>query len=301
MIEKGIILAGGLGTRLFPITQVVSKQLMPLYDKPMIYYPLSTLMLAGITDILVITTVPDRVLFQALLKDGSQWGIRIRYATQRIRIRYATQPEPGGLEQAFIIGADFIGDDGCCLILGDNIFHGHGLVELMQNAARQNQGASIFGYWVNDPQCYGVAGFDESGRVVSLEEKPQTPKSNYAITGLYFYDNEVVEIASNLKPSARGELEITDVNKAYLEMGRLHLEKMGRGFAWLDTGSHDALIGAANFVETMQKRQGLMICCPEEIAFEAGRISANDVRRLAEPLKKNGYGEYLLEMIDRRK
>jgi len=292
MIKKGIILAGGMGTRLFPITQVVSKQLMPLYDKPMIYYPLSTLMLAGITDILVITTVPDRALFQALLKDGSQWGIRIRYATQ---------PEPGGLAQAFIIGKDFIGDDGCCLILGDNIFYGHGLVDLMQNAARQNQGASIFGYWVNDPECYGVAEFDESGRVVSLEEKPQRPKSNYAITGLYFYDNEVVEIASNLKPSARGELEITDLNKVYLEKGRLHLEKMGRGFAWLDTGSHDALIGAANFVETMQKRQGLMICCPEEIAFEAGRISANDVRRLAEPLKKNGYGEYLLEMIDRRK
>ena len=292
MIEKGIILAGGMGTRLFPITQVVSKQLMPLYDKPMIYYPLSTLMLAGITDILVITTIPDRALFEALLKDGSQWGIRISYATQ---------PKPEGLAQAFIIGKDFIRDDGCCLILGDNIFYGHGLVDLMKNAVRQKHGASIFGYWVNDPQCYGVAGFDASGRVVSLEEKPQKPKSNYAITGLYFYDNEVVEIASNLKPSARGELEITDLNKVYLEKGRLHLEKMGRGFAWLDTGSHDALIGAANFVETMQKRQGLMICCPEEIAFESGRISANDVRQLAEPLKKNSYGEYLLEMIDRRK
>ncbi len=292
MIEKGIILAGGMGTRLFPITQVVSKQLMPLYDKPMIYYPLSTLMLAGITDILVITTIPDRALFEALLKDGSQWGIHISYATQ---------PKPEGLAQAFIIGKDFIRDDGCCLILGDNIFYGHGLVDLMKNAVRQKHGASIFGYWVNDPQCYGVAGFDASGRVVSLEEKPQKPKSNYAITGLYFYDNEVVEIASNLKPSARGELEITDLNKVYLEKGRLHLEKMGRGFAWLDTGSHDALIGAANFVETMQKRQGLMICCPEEIAFESGRISANDVRQLAEPLKKNGYGEYLLEMIDRKK
>jgi glucose-1-phosphate thymidylyltransferase len=292
MIEKGIILAGGMGTRLFPITQVVSKQLMPLYDKPMIYYPLSTLMLAGITDILVITTVPDRALFEALLKDGSQWGIRISYATQ---------PKPEGLAQAFIIGKDFIRDDGCCLILGDNIFYGHGLVDLMKNAVRQKHGASIFGYWVSDPQCYGVAEFDAAGRVVSLEEKPQKPKSNYAITGLYFYDNEVVEIASNLKPSARGELEITDLNKVYLEKGRLHLEKMGRGFAWLDTGSHDALIGAANFVETMQKRQGLMICCPEEIAFESGRISANDVRQLAEPLKWNNYGEYLLEMIDRRK
>jgi glucose-1-phosphate thymidylyltransferase len=289
MIQKGIILAGGSGTRLFPLTQVVSKQLMPLYDKPMIYYPLSTLMLAGISDILIITTPQDQKLFQELLKDGSQWGIRLTYAAQ---------PRPEGLAQAFIIGKDFIGDEGCCLLLGDNVFYGTGLIELLKKARAREKGATVFGYWVNDPQNYGVAEFDKDGNVIALEEKPARPRSNYAITGLYFYDNSVVEIAAGLKPSKRGELEITDVNKAYLNKNLLVMEKMGRGYAWLDTGSHDSMLAASNFIETIQKRQGLMICCPEEIAFKMGLISAEDLARLAQPLRKNGYGKYLLHLIE---
>ena len=290
MINKGIILAGGSGSRLYPLTQVVSKQLMPLYDKPMIYYPLSTLMLAGITDILVITTPADQPLFQDLLKDGSQWGIRIRYAGQ---------PKPEGLAQAFIIGREFIGNDGCSLILGDNVFYGQGLGPLMQEARERKEGATVFGYWVKDPENYGIADFDAAGNVVHVEEKPKQPKSNYAITGLYFYDNSVVDIAAGLKPSARGELEITDVNKAYLQQKLLRLEKMGRGYAWLDTGSHDSLLAAANFIETIENRQGLKISCPEEIAFNLGLISATDLEKLAEPLKKNGYGQYLLSLAKR--
>ncbi|MDA0692915.1 MAG: glucose-1-phosphate thymidylyltransferase RfbA [Nitrospinae bacterium] len=292
MINKGIILAGGSGSRLFPLTQVVSKQLMPLYDKPMIYYPLSTLMLAGIKDILIITTPADQALFQALLKDGSQWGIQISYAAQ---------PNPEGLAQAFIIGREFIGNDGCCLILGDNVFYGQGLGSILQKAREREQGATVFGYWVKDPEGYGIAEFDAAGKVVSLEEKPKQPKSNYAITGLYFYDNSVVDIAASLKPSARGELEITDVNKAYLEKSQLTLEKMGRGYAWLDTGSHDSLLAAANFIETIENRQGLKISCPEEIAYNLGLISATDLEKLAAPLNKNGYGQYLLSLARRGK
>lgn len=292
MINKGIILAGGSGSRLFPLTQVVSKQLMPLYDKPMIYYPLSTLMLAGIKDILIITTPADQALFQALLKDGSQWGIQISYAAQ---------PNPEGLAQAFIIGREFIGNDGCCLILGDNVFYGQGLGSILQKAREREQGATVFGYWVKDPEGYGIAEFDAAGKVVSLEEKPKQPKSNYAITGLYFYDNSVVDIAASLKPSARGELEITDVNKAYLEKSLLTLEKMGRGYAWLDTGSHDSLLAAANFIETIENRQGLKISCPEEIAYNLGLISATDLEKLAAPLNKNGYGQYLLSLARRGK
>jgi glucose-1-phosphate thymidylyltransferase len=288
MIKKGIILAGGSGTRLYPLTHVISKQLMPLYDKPMIYYPLSTLMMAGIKDILVITTPEDQDLFQSLLQDGSQWGIRTRYAVQ---------PHPGGLAEAFIIGRDFVGKDGVCLVLGDNIFYGDSLVSLIQRACKRKKGATVFGYWVKDPENYGVAEFTPKGKVVRLEEKPKKPKSNYAITGLYFYDNRVLDIAASLKPSRRGELEITDVNKAYLKRNELALEKMGRGFAWLDTGSHDALLAAANFVETIESRQGLKICCPEEIAFKAGWISATDLNHLARPLKKNGYGRYLSDLV----
>ena len=292
MIKKGIILAGGSGTRLYPLTHVISKQLMPLYDKPMIYYPLSTLMMAGIKDILIITTPEDQDLFQSLLQDGNQWGIRIRYAVQ---------PHPGGLAEAFIIGRDFVGKDGVCLVLGDNIFYGDGLVSLIQRACKRKKGATVFGYWVRDPENYGVAEFNPKGKVVRLEEKPKKPKSNYAITGLYFYDNKVLDIAASLKPSRRGELEITDVNKAYLKKNELALEKMGRGFAWLDTGSHDALLAAANFVETIESRQGLKICCPEEIAFKAGWISATDLNHLAQPLKKNGYGRYLSDLIRQSK
>lgn len=292
MINKGIILAGGSGSRLYPLTQVVSKQLMPLYDKPMIYYPLSTLLLAGITDILIITTPADQALFKALLKDGSQWGIQIRYAEQ---------PNPGGLAQAFIIGREFIGNDGCSLILGDNVFYGQGLRPLMQEARQRKEGATVFGYWVKDPENYGIADFDASGKVIHVEEKPSQPRTNYAITGLYFYDNSVVDIAANLKPSARGELEITDVNKAYLEKKQLRLEKMGRGYAWLDTGSHDSLLAAANFIETIESRQGLKISCPEEIAFNMGLISATDLEKLAVPLSKNGYGQYLLALAKRGK
>jgi glucose-1-phosphate thymidylyltransferase len=287
MIKKGIILAGGSGTRLYPLTRVISKQLMPLYDKPMIYYPLSTLMLAGIKNILIITTPVDRPLFEALLKDGSQWGVKISYEEQ---------PDPGGLAQAFIIGRDFIGKDGVCLILGDNVFYGDSLVSLMHRACKRNKGATVFGYWVKDPENYGVAEFDTKGNVMKVEEKPKKPKSNYAITGLYFYDNQVVDIAASLKPSKRGELEITDVNKVYLKNNALALEKMGRGFAWLDTGSHDSLLAASNFIETIESRQGLKVCCPEEIAFNAGWITASKLKKLALPLKNNGYGQYLLNL-----
>ena len=287
MIKKGIILAGGSGTRLYPLTHVISKQLMPLYDKPMIYYPLSTLMLAGIKNILIITTPEDRPLFEALLKDGSQWGVKIIYEEQ---------PDPGGLAQAFIIGRDFIGKDGVCLILGDNVFYGDSLVSLMHRACKRKKGATVFGYWVKDPENYGVAEFDTKGNVMKVEEKPKKPKSNYAITGLYFYDNQIVDIAASLKPSKRGELEITDVNKVYLKNNALALEKMGRGFAWLDTGSHDSLLAASNFIETIESRQGLKVCCPEEIAFNAGWITASKLKKLALPLKNNGYGQYLLNL-----
>ena len=288
MIKKGIILAGGSGTRLYPLTRVISKQLMPLYDKPMIYYPLSTLMLAGIRDVLIITTPEDQPLFETLFQDGSQWGIKISYAEQ---------PYPGGLAQAFMVGRNFVGKDGVCLILGDNVFYGDSLVGLMQKACRRKKGATVFGYWVKDPENYGVAEFNSKGSVVKLAEKPKKPKSNYAITGLYFYDNHVLDIAAKLKPSSRGELEITDVNKAYLKNKSLALEKMGPGFAWLDTGSHDALLAASNFIETIETRQGLKICCPEEIAFKAGWITPMNLKKLAHPLKNNGYGRYLLGLL----
>lgn len=288
MIKKGIILAGGSGTRLYPLTHVISKQLMPLYDKPMIYYPLSTLMLAGIRDVLIITTPEDQPLFEALFKDGSQWGIKISYAEQ---------PYPGGLAQAFIIGRSFVGKDGVCLILGDNVFYGDSLVRLMQKACKRKKGATVFGYWVKDPENYGVAEFNSKGNVVKLAEKPKKPKSNYAITGLYFYDNQVLDIAAKLKPSSRGELEITDINKAYLKNESLALEKMGPGFAWLDTGSHDSLLAASNFIETIESRQGLKVSCPEEIAFKAGWITPMNLKKLAHPLKNNGYGRYLLGLL----
>ena len=288
MIKKGIILAGGSGTRLYPLTHVISKQLMPLYDKPMIYYPLSTLMLAGIRDVLIITTPEDQPLFESLFKDGSQWGIKISYAEQ---------PYPGGLAQAFIIGRSFVGKDGVCLILGDNVFYGDSLVRLMQKACKRKKGATVFGYWVKDPENYGVAEFNSKGNVVKLTEKPKKPKSNYAITGLYFYDNQVLDIAAKLKPSSRGELEITDINKAYLKNESLALEKMGPGFAWLDTGSHDSLLAASNFIETIESRQGLKVCCPEEIAFKAGWITPMNLKKLAHPLKNNGYGRYLLGLL----
>ena len=288
MIKKGIILAGGSGTRLYPLTHVISKQLMPLYDKPMIYYPLSTLMLAGIRDVLIITTPEDQPLFETLFKDGSQWGIKISYAEQ---------PYPGGLAQAFIIGRSFVGKDGVCLILGDNVFYGDSLVRLMQKACKRKKGATVFGYWVKDPENYGVAEFNSKGNVVKLTEKPKKPKSNYAITGLYFYDNQVLDIAAKLKPSSRGELEITDINKAYLKNESLALEKMGPGFAWLDTGSHDSLLAASNFIETIESRQGLKVSCPEEIAFKAGWITPMNLKKLARPLKNNGYGRYLLGLL----
>ena len=288
MIKKGIILAGGSGTRLYPLTHVISKQLMPLYDKPMIYYPLSTLMLAGIRDVLIITTPEDQPLFETLFKDGSQWGIKISYAEQ---------PYPGGLAQAFIIGRSFVGKDGVCLILGDNVFYGDSLVRLMQKACKRKKGATVFGYWVKDPENYGVAEFNSKGNVVKLAEKPKKPKSNYAITGLYFYDNQVLDIAAKLKPSSRGELEITDINKAYLKNESLALEKMGPGFAWLDTGSHDSLLAASNVIETIESRQGLKVSCPEEIAFKAGWITPKNLKKLAHPLKNNGYGRYLLGLL----
>ncbi len=289
---KGIILAGGSGTRLYPLTQVVSKQLLPVYDKPMIYYPLSTLMLAGIREVLVISTPQDQPLFRALLRDGEQWGIRIEYAVQ---------PSPDGLAQAFLIGREFIAGSRSCLILGDNIFYGHGLTEMLQSAVARMQGASVFGYWVRDPERYGVAEFDGRGKVTRLVEKPAQPKSNYAVTGLYFYDEQAVELAQSLRPSARGELEITDLNLRYLEQGRLTCERFGRGIAWLDTGTHESLMQASNFIETIEERQGLKVCCPEEIAYLAGWIDDAQLQRLAEPLRRNGYGEYLLNLSRRER
>lgn len=286
--RKGIILAGGSGTRLYPLTKAVSKQLMPVYDKPMIYYPLSTLMLAGIKDILIISTPTDLPRFQDLLGDGSEWGINLNYKVQ---------PTPDGLAQAFILGEEFIGDSPVCLILGDNLFFGHNLTESLNRANLQQQGATIFGYHVQNPTAYGVAEFDENGKVLSLEEKPVQPKSNFAVPGLYFYDNNVVNIAKSIKPSARGELEITDVNKVYLQDGQLNVEPLGRGSAWLDTGTHDDLLEAGHFIATIEKRQGLKVCCPEEIAWRFGYIDDAQLKALAAPMKKNGYGQYLLNLL----
>ncbi len=289
MIDKGIVLAGGAGTRLHPLTRAVGKQLMPVYDKPMIYYPLSMLMLAGIRDVLVITTPQEQALFQGLLGDGSQWGLRLSYAAQ---------PRPEGIAQAFLIGEGFIAGGGCALVLGDNIFYGHGLQGALQSAARLDRGATVFGYWVRDPEAYGVVEFDTDGNVIGIEEKPSKPKSHYAVTGHYFYDGDVVEIARSLRPSARGELEITDLNGVYLERRQLRVERLGRGVAWLDTGTPEALLQAANFIQTIQARQGLRVSCPEEIAFRKGWIDATRLRALAAPLEKTAYGRYLLELAD---
>ncbi len=287
-VSKGIILAGGSGTRLYPLTQVISKQLLPVYDKPMIYYPLSTLMLAGMRDVLVINTPHEQALFQKLLGDGSQWGINIRYAAQ---------PFPDGLAQAFVIGREFVDGQPSCLILGDNIFYGHGLTDMLRRAAARTSGATVFGYWVRDPERYGVAEFDSAGTVIGLEEKPQQPRSNYAVTGLYFYDHRACDFAAALKPSPRGELEITDLNRCYLDDRSLMLEKLGRGYALLDTGTHESPTEASNYIETIENRQGLKVCCPEEIAFLNGWIDAEQVLRLAAPLAKNGYGQYLQQLV----
>ena len=286
--RKGIVLAGGSGTRLYPVTQAVSKQLMPVYDKPMVYYPLSTLMLSGIRDVLLISTPQDTTRFADLLGDGARWGMNIQYAVQ---------PSPDGLAQAFIIGKDFVTNNPSALVLGDNIFYGHDLVKQLLSANQRETGASVFAYHVHDPERYGVVEFDASQRAISIEEKPKAPKSNYAVTGLYFYDQQVCDIAADIKPSHRGELEITDVNKRYLERGQLNVEIMGRGYAWLDTGTHDSLLDAASFIATLQKRQGLQVACPEEIAFRQGWINAEQLVALADPLKKNGYGQYLLSLL----
>lgn len=286
-VKKGIILAGGSGTRLYPVTRAVSKQLMPVYDKPMIYYPLTTLMLAGLKDILIITTPEDQVYFKSTLDDGSQWGIRLSYAVQ---------PSPDGLAQAFIIGEDFIQGESCALVLGDNIFYGYGFSKKLLEAARNDAGATVFAYWVSDPERYGVVEFDATGKAVSLEEKPLKPKSHYAVTGLYFYDKKVVELAKQIKPSARGELEITDLNRIYLEQDALRVETLGRGYAWLDTGTHESLLQASNYIATIQDRQGLMVACPEEIAYRMGYINRSELIDLGDTMKKNGYGKYLLQL-----
>ena len=286
--QKGIILAGGSGTRLHPITRAISKQLLPVYDKPMIYYPLATLMLAGIREILIINTPHEQAMFQRLLGDGAQWGLDIRYAVQ---------PSPDGLAQAFTIGRDFVDGKPSCLVLGDNIFYGHGFTERLKRAAARERGATVFGYWVKDPERYGVAEFDAAGKVIGLEEKPAAPKSHYAVTGLYFYDARVCDYAAALKPSPRGELEITDLNRCYLDDDSLHLEQLGRGFAWLDTGTHESLMEAGNYIETIENRQGLKVCCPEEIAHLNGWINDEQLLRLAEPLAKTGYGQYLQNLV----
>ena len=287
--RKGIILAGGSGTRLYPITQAISKQLLPVFDKPMIYYPLSVLMLAGIREVLVINTPHEQALFKTLLGDGSQWGMKIEYAAQ---------PSPDGLAQAFLIGREFLAGAPSCLVLGDNIFYGHGLTDLLRNAHEREDGATVFGYWVRDPERYGVAEFDADGKVVGLEEKPSKPRSNYAVTGLYFYDGQASELAAQLQPSPRGELEITDLNRLYLAQGKLHLQRLGRGYAWLDTGTHESLVEASSYIETIEKRQGLRVCCPEEIAWSNGWIDDAHLRALALPLAKNGYGQYLLGLLE---